>query len=139
METELKDLNNCEISKFRRIDAELSVIGVSGNGKNGLFRVPFAAVGKRIEPWMPIDYGLLVLISSGCGWDHVSVYLQNRCPTWDEMELIRKMVAEPHETWVQFGVPEKDHISYHPYVLHWWRDQHRGHRLPPSEMVGPKK
>lgn len=79
-----------------------------------------------------------VIASSGEGWDHVSVSLERRCPTWDEMERVKRMFFEAHETAMQLHVPTEDHISHHPYCLHLWRPTDEDIPRPPDWMVGPK-
>jgi hypothetical protein len=54
------------------------------------------------------NYGLFILksgvfklrciVSVGLGWDHVSVSLPNRCPTWTEMDLVKDTFFSPTET-----------------------------------------
>lgn len=113
-----------DIDRFRRWDYELRAHGVVGDEGAGVFVMDCAGTE------------LTCVISSGGGWDHISVSTPIRCPTWEEMEFVRKQVARPGEVWVQFGVPESQHINLHPYCLHWWRPQHREVRLPPAWMVG---
>jgi hypothetical protein len=54
-------------------------------------------------------------------WEHVSVHVDGRCPTWEEMEEVRDWFWVENETVVQFSVPRKDHINVHPHTLHMWR------------------
>ena len=54
------------------------------------------------------------------------------------MEFILKKFAKEDEYFVQYHVPEKEHISYHPYCLHWWRPQNQILPIPEPTMVGPK-
>lgn len=68
-------------------------------------------------------------------WDHVSVSLHHRCPTWDEMTFIKKMFFEKTETVFQFHPPDADHINRHPFTLHLWRPLLLSIPLPPKEMV----
>ena len=70
-------------------------------------------------------------------WEHVSVSLARRCPTWTEMEWVRDQFWEPHECVVQFSVPRAVHISHHPYCLHMWRPIGIEIPLPPSITVAP--
>lgn len=92
---------------------------------DGAYRIPFRGVA------------LNVISSTGLGWDHVSVSLPNRCPTWEEMEFIRGLFFRDDETVMQLSVPRSDHISLHPYCLHWWRPND-GQTIPrpPNELVG---
>lgn len=82
---------------------------------------------------------LRVIASDGLGWDHVSVSLAHRCPTWDEMEFVRGLFFRDDETAMQLSVPASDHISLHPYCLHWWRPQAEAIPRPPNELVGAGK
>lgn len=78
---------------------------------------------------------LRVIASDGLGWDHVSVSLPTRTPTWEEMEFVRKLFFRDDEVVLQFGVPESAHINVHNFCLHWWRPQGVDIQLPPREMV----
>ena len=79
---------------------------------------------------------LRVIAASGGGWDHVSVSLPDRCPTWNEMDFIKRLLFHPHEVCVQYHVAVDDHINLHPYTLHIWRKHGRAKiPLPPKTMV----
>ena len=80
---------------------------------------------------------LAVIASSGDGWDHVSVSCKARCPTWAEMDTIKRMFFKPDEVAMQLHVAEADHISIHPYTLHLWRPHgtKRAIPLPPKEFI----
>ena len=66
---------------------------------------------------------LRVVFSDGRGWDHVSVSLATRCPTWGEMEYVRRLFFKADETVMQLHVPTTDHINQHDFCLHLWRPQ----------------
>jgi hypothetical protein len=91
---------------------------------DGVYRVPCAGVQ------------LTVIASNGLGWDHVSVSLRHRTPTWAEMEFVRALFFRDDETVMQLSVPRTDHISCHPFCLHLWRPQHGEIPRPPNELVG---
>jgi hypothetical protein len=78
---------------------------------------------------------LRVIASAIDGWDHVSVSTPNRCPTWEEMEFIKRTFFKPDEVAYQLHVAEKEHINCHPHTLHIWRPWHAPIPLPPGEMV----
>jgi hypothetical protein len=78
---------------------------------------------------------LAVIASSGEGWDHVSVSAANRCPSWLEMEHIKRMFFKDDEVAFQLHMPPRDHISLHPHCLHIWRPQGHSIPLPPPTMV----
>lgn len=66
---------------------------------------------------------LHIIASDGGGWDHVSVSLPTRCPTWDEMCWVKRLFFEPHEVVMQLHPAESDHINNHQHCLHLWRPQ----------------
>lgn len=120
----MKKLN--ELNQYRDCAWEMLAVGAVGNDVGGCFRVPVNGVD------------LCIMASSGGGWDHLSVSTKERCPTWEELEHVRKLFAKPDETWMQLHVPEREHVNCHPYCLHLWRPLHRAIPTPPSIMVGPK-
>jgi hypothetical protein len=79
---------------------------------------------------------LRVIASTGEGWDHVSVSLSDRCPTWAEMEFIKRLFFEDDETAFQLHVPPRDHVNNHPFCLHLWRPQTVPIPRPPAILVG---
>lgn len=70
-------------------------------------------------------FRLRAIISCGQGWDHVSVSLSNRCPTWDEMDKIKRMFWKDDEVVMQLHVNSGSKINIHPFCLHLWRPQSR--------------
>lgn len=78
---------------------------------------------------------LAVIASWADGWDHVSVSLPDRCPTWSEMDAVKRRFFLPHEVVMQIHPAEVDHMSIHPYCLHLWRPHDAAIPLPPKWMV----
>ena len=54
------------------------------------------------------------------GWDHVSVSLNDRCPTWDEMCFIKALFFEDEDLCIQFHPKKSEYINAHAYCLHIW-------------------
>jgi len=79
---------------------------------------------------------LRVLASNGEGWDHVSVSLADRTPTWAEMEFVKRLFFEEDEVAMQLHVPPKDHVNNHPFCLHLWRPHGGVIPRPPASLVG---
>jgi len=98
-------------------------LGEYNNRWNAVLEIPHKGVLLR------------VIASTGQGWDHVSVSLANRCPTWEELEHVRKLLFKPDEVVMQLHVPAKDHVNIHPNVLHLWRPLNEKIPLPPKRMV----
>jgi len=71
-------------------------------------------------------------------WQHVSVSLPNKCPTWNEMCKIKELFWDDDETVMQLHVPTSQHINMHPFCLHLWRENNNEFKLPPSILVGLK-
>ncbi len=94
----------------------------------GLWLIPHRPSGRR----------LLVVASWGMGWDHASVSLPNRCPTWDEMCFVKALFFEPEECVVEFHPPASRYVNNHPYCLHLWRCQTAEQPQPPEILVGIK-
>lgn len=93
----------------------------------------------------PLGFTLLIVASNGADWDeaglpgpaweHVSVSLARRTPTWAEMEWVRDLFWERDATVLQFSAPREKHINLHPYCLHLWRRIGEDHPLPPSRTI----
>lgn len=69
-------------------------------------------------------------------WDHLSVSTATRCPTWEELEHVKRLFFKPDECAMQLHVPPRDHVNNHPYCLHIWRPIDVPIPRPPAIMVG---
>lgn len=117
------------LNKYRDVETALKLYGFAGDHETGIFHVPSATDDEAV---------LKIIASVGDGWDHVSISLPNRCPTWAEMEQIKRAFFKDEETAMQLHVPPSDHISVHPFCLHLWRPLTGKIPMPPAWMVGPK-
>jgi hypothetical protein len=98
----------------------------------GWFMIPYIKTGKR-EPII-----LAVQAYAQTEWEHVSVSLRNRCPTWDEMCHIKSLFWKDAEVAVQFHPPKSEHVNNCETCLHLWK--YCGEMpTPPSICVGIKK
>ena len=89
------------------------------DGNNGAFRIGC----------------LRIIAADGLGWDHVSVSIQGRCPSWDEMCVVRELFFHDDETVMQLHPAKADRINDHNYCLHLWRPQNAEIPMPPIECV----
>ena len=80
-----------------------------------------------------------VIASTGRAWDHVSVSLATRCPTWDEMAHVKGIFFLDDETVFQFHPRSDQYVNHHPNCLHLWRPQAAEILLPPAWMIGPRR
>ena len=69
------------------------------------------------------------------GWDHVSVSVAHRCPTWEEMCFIKKQFFFRDECVLQFHPDESSYVNHHPYCLHLWRPINSPILMPPVKCV----
>jgi hypothetical protein len=128
----MRDLSASLFQRFRMRDevSRSTFFGIpESDGGAFMFPAGSAAFGYKAKAT------LMVIAANGDGWDHVSVSTKARCPEWGEMMLIHRLFFRPDEVTVQYGMPEADHISVHPYVLHLWRPHGVVLPVPPPIMV----
>ena len=83
----------------------------------------------------PFGPSLNVIASDGAGWDHVSVSLRDRCPTWPEMCYVKDLFFLEEECVLQFHPAKADYVNQHPNCLHLWRPQGKAIEMPPKICV----
>lgn len=94
-------------------------------GMNGFFVIPYKMEILRI------------MVSDGEGWEHVSVSLRHRCPTWEEMCYIKDLFWNEDEAVVQFHPKKSEYVNHHPSCLHLWKQVGVEWTTPPKIFVGP--
>lgn len=72
-------------------------------------------------------------------WEHVSVSLNSRPPSWAEMCYVKDLFWREDECVVQFHPPRSEYVNHHPYCLHLWKPIDIEIPLPPTILVGPQK
>jgi len=95
---------------------------------------------------IPKPGGVLRVISSGDttdnpyaqGWEHVSVSLATRIPTWDEMCLVKELFWRDDETVLQFHPKKAEYVNFDPHVLHLWKRDGVDAELPPMQLIAPR-
>lgn len=113
-----------ELNLYRDIAGEMALHGVKGDDFGGCFAIKHNGVM------------LSCIASNAEGWDHISISTDlPRCPTWAEMEHVKRLFFRADETAMQLHVPPTDHISVHPFCLHLWRPHAAEIPLPPKEFV----
>ena len=68
-------------------------------------------------------------------WEHVSVSLPNRCPTWGEMCLVKDLFWDEDETVIQFHPKKSAYVNHHEFCLHLWKPPGNNVELPPQFAV----
>lgn len=112
-----------ELEKCRATKQELESYGHPGDTHNGIFVL--RRNGQR----------LFVVASSGGGWEHVSVSLKNRIPTWREMCYVKNLFFHEEETVVQYHPSKSEYINLCDTCLHLWRPTNLELPTPPTFMV----
>lgn len=97
-------------------------------GNNGCFVIP-SKLPKR-----PLS--LTIIASDGEGWEHVSVSTAARCPTWEEMCLVKAMFWDEDDVVIQYHPRKGDYVNNHPFCLHMWRPTEATIPTPPPICVG---
>jgi hypothetical protein len=110
--------------------------GEPGSGCEGAFLLSGAPTGQRLFCVVSDGRDWDALGLPGPAWEHVSVSLpkHHRCPTWSELEFVKRTFWREDEWAGQFHAPPAEHISFHPHVLHLWRPV-SDLPLPPRECV----
>ena len=103
--------------------------------KTGFYRVGEDGLAVQIYK-DGFDYRIIA--SWGARWDHVSMSLQDRCPTWAEMCWAKNLFWNPEETTMQLHPAESRYINNHDFCLHLWKPQRHAIPLPSMELVGIK-
>lgn len=83
---------------------------------------------------------VLKVLSSGWSnqeWYHVSVSLPNRCPTWQEMCLVKELFYGDNIA-IQYHPKKEEYVNNHPYCLHLWRNMIDEVKTPHHSLVGIK-
>ena len=78
------------------------------------------------------------ILSWGAGFEHCSVSLPTRCPSWEQMCSIKETFWKDDECCMQLHPPKSNYVNNHPYCLHIWRPINQEIPQPPSLMVGIK-
>ena len=88
------------------------------------------------QGWLFIRGQCLFFVCSwGGGWDHVSVSLHRRCPTWEEMCVVKEIFFTDDECCVEYHPAKKDYVNVFPYCLHIWKPQAETLPTPPKIFV----
>lgn len=54
-------------------------------------------------------------------WEHVSVSLLHRNPSWNEMCFIKDLFFEPEEMCLQSHPKKSEYVNMHAHCLHIWK------------------
>ena len=104
----------------------------AGSGNNGAFEFKIPEVlGQQMS-----IVKMFAIASDGMGWEHVSVSLPHRTPTWEEMHYVKSLFWDPEDVVMQLHPADSKYVNVHPYCLHLWRPIGQTIPTPPLFMVG---
>jgi hypothetical protein len=113
--------------KFRVLDhPNPAMCSNESFGNNGLFVISSAKFKGALS----------VIASDGAGWEHVSVSKIKRCPTWNEMCVVKDMFWGADDCVVQYHPPKSLYVNNHPHCLHLWRKVGSEFEIPSPWLVG---
>lgn len=78
------------------------------------------------------------IFSYQMGWEHLSVSMPNKTPTWDQMCKMKDIFWGDDETCIEYHPRKADYVNNHPHCLHIWKPTEEMLPTPPSIMVGFK-
>lgn len=78
------------------------------------------------------------IMSWGAGFEHCSVSMPTRCPSWEQMCVIKDAFWNDDEVCMQLHPAKKNYVNNHPYCLHIWKPIDKEIPLPPTILVGLK-
>ena len=78
------------------------------------------------------------IMSWGAGFEHCSVSMPTRCPSWEQMCVMKELFWKDDEVCMELHPAKDNYVNNHPYCLHIWRPINQEIPLPPTIMVGLK-
>lgn len=76
------------------------------------------------------------IFSYQLGWEHLSVSMPSRTPSWDQMCRMKDIFWNKDECCVEYHPKEEDYVNNHKHCLHIWRPTEVELPEPPSILVG---
>lgn len=86
-----------------------------------------------IKPYRPGQ--AQILFSRAHGWEHASISMKQRNPTWDEMCLLKDIFWNDEEIVIQYHPPKSQYVNDHLHCLHLWKKIDSEFELPPNFLV----
>ena len=78
------------------------------------------------------------IMSWGAGFEHCSVSMPTRCPSWEQMCVMKELFWKDDEVCMELHPAKDNYVNNHPYCLHIWRPINQEIPIPPTIMVGLK-
>lgn len=130
-----------EISRaFEQYRVQDGPIPSNPNELYGLFMIPLE---ERHEMYHNTNNQVklaVIIVSNSPRWEHCSISLLHRYPSWGDMMMVKENIWTPEDTVVQFHPKEDDYVNINPYMLHLWMNTLYEYELPDlSAVYGTKR
>lgn len=78
------------------------------------------------------------IFSYQMGWEHLSVSMPSKTPSWEQMCRMKDIFWNKDEACVQYHPKEEDYVNMHQHCLHIWKPTDEILPTPPHILVGFK-
>lgn len=78
------------------------------------------------------------IFSYQMGWEHLSVSMPSKTPSWEQMCMMKDVFWNKDEACVQYHPKEEDYVNMHQHCLHIWKPTEQELPTPPHILVGFK-
>lgn len=76
------------------------------------------------------------IFSYQLGWEHLSVSMPSKTPSWDQMCMMKDIFWREDEVCVEYHPKKSDYVNNHSHCLHIWKPTNVELATPPSILVG---
>ena len=76
------------------------------------------------------------IFSYQMGWEHLSVSMPSKTPSWEQMCMMKYIFWNEDEACVEYHPKKEDYVNNHKHCLHIWKPTNEVLPLPPSILVG---
>lgn len=76
------------------------------------------------------------IFSYQMGWEHLSVSMPNKTPSWEQMCMMKDIFWGEDECCVEYHPRKEDYVNNHEHCLHIWKPTEEHLPTPPSILVG---
>lgn len=81
------------------------------------------------------DKWLSFIFSYGMGWEHLSVSMKNKTPSWEQMCRMKDIFWNENEVCMQLHPKKSEYVNIHEHCLHIWRPVDKEIPTPDKIMV----
>lgn len=76
------------------------------------------------------------IFSYQLGWEHLSVSMPGKTPSWDQMCVMKNIFWNEDEACVEYHPKKEEYVNDHEHCLHIWKPTEVELPTPPTILVG---